>query len=412
MASLRVGAAKADITPDWPLTLAGFAARTEPARGVSQPLHVRVAVLESGGERAAIVTADLLWWGPQQMADLRREVAAITGAPEDAILFSASHTHSGPQTSTRVASGIGTADPRYLDLLRERTLAAVHAAVADLEPVSLRRFDGQHDLGFNRRPQFDPHGPVDPALTVIRATRPDGSPKALLIHYTCHPVITREPLVSSEWPGVAMTRLEADFGVTALFLQGCCGDINPRRPGANDSLRGTDREVVQEGERFAATVRHLLAEPGSCLDPIAPRGTRTTVDLPFAALPDEATLRARAEEPGVTGEWARALLDHPAWRVRAIPLQVQRLDLADGLALLAMDGEIVVAYGLHVRARTRNRVLPMGYANGMTGYIPTGKIIAEGGYEGGESIVWFLLPAPFAPEVEPILTAAIDRILG
>ena len=114
MATLRIGAAREDITPDWALDLAGFAARTEPSRGVSQPLHVRAAVFEADGARAVVVSAELLWWPPQEVASLRQAVAAIAGAPEDAILFSASHTHSGPQTSTRAASGIGVADPRYL----------------------------------------------------------------------------------------------------------------------------------------------------------------------------------------------------------------------------------------------------------------------------------------------------------
>ena len=92
----------------------------------------------------------------------------------------------------------------------------------------------------------------------------------------------------------------------------------------------------------------------------------------------------------------------------------RRLDRSDNLGngqLAGLSGEVVVSYGLHVRERSGGKVLPMGYANGMTGYVPTAKIIAEGGYEGGESITWFLLPAPFAPEVEPVLTAAIDRML-
>lgn len=411
MTVLRVGAAKADITPDWPLMLAGFAARTEASRGVSHPLYVRVMMLETGDARAVILSADLLWWSPQQIPELRRDVASVTGASEDAVLFSASHTHSGPQTSTRVASGVGIADPRYLELLRDRTLSTAAAAVADLEPASLQRFDGHHDLGFNRRPQFDPDGPVDPALTVIRAVRPDRSSKALLAHYACHPIITQEPLVSSEWPGVAMSRLESELGGTALFLQGCCGDINPYDPATDGSLRGTDVEVVREGERFAAAILDLIVGAGELLTPSHLGGRLTTVELPFADLPDEASLRSGALERGVTGQWSRALLAHPEWRRLTIPLHLQRLDIADGLSLLAMDGEVVVSYGLHIRERSGNRVLPMGYANGMTGYIPTAKIVAEGGYEGGESRVWFLLPAPFSPDIESAVISALDDLL-
>jgi hypothetical protein len=416
MGSLRIGSATADITPDWPLDLAGFAARTEPSRGVSQPLHLRVAVLESdAGEaptRSAIVSADLVWWGPQHLPSLRRELSAVTGAPEDAILFSATHTHSGPQTSTRTHPGVGVVDPLYLELLTERTLAATRAALADLEPATIRRHVGTHDLGFNRRPQFDPHGPVDPILTVIRFDRADGSPKTLMVHYACHPVITQEPLVSGEWPGVAMETLEASLGVTALYLQGCCGDINPHRPGTDQSLRGTDQVVVREGRRFAAAVEDVLATPGTALAPVPLRARNITVDLPFAALPDEETLEPAADDPHHVAVWKRALLAHPEWRTPTIPLRLQRLDLADGLALLAMDGEIVVTYGLRIRERSGGSVLPLGYANGMTGYVPTAKLIAEGGYEGGASIPWFFLPAPFDPSVEPTLNNAIDDALS
>ena len=412
MPQLRSGTARADITPDWPITLAGFASRTHPSEGVSQPLHVRVAVIETGpADRVVVICADLLWWGPEHLATLRPRIAELAKVPGAHILFSATHTHSGPQTALRAHSGIGVVDPRYLDLLTERTVAATRAAIADLEPVTVTRHTGSHDLGFNRRPQFDPDGPTDPTLTVVRFARADGSAKALFAHFTCHPVITNEHLVSGEWPGVAMTTLEADLDLTAFYLQGCCADINPVHPGKRESLRGTNLEVKREGARFADAVRAVMRQPGEPLEPVPPRATIETVHLPFAALPTDADLQPGADDPPEREEWRLAMLAHPEWRTATLPLQVQRVDIADGLALLAMDGEIAVSYGLHIRNRSHGNVLPMGYANGMTGYIPTAKLIAEGGYEGGDAIPWFLLPAPFDPSVEAILTEAIDRLL-
>jgi hypothetical protein len=417
MTRIRIGSATADITPDWPLDLAGFALRTRPSEGVAQPLHVRVAVLETetgSGERSrvVVVSADILWWGPQHLPELRREIAALAGVPEGNILFSATHSHSGPQTSTRASATIGVLDPRFIALLHERTREATRAAVADLEPVSVRRFTGCHDLGFNRRPQFDPDGPTDPILTAIRFARADGSPRTFLVHYTCHPVISQEHVVSGEWPGVAMDILEQELGVTALFLQGCCGDINPVVQGEGRSLRGPDEIVVREGRRLAEAVRALLAGPGEALAPVPLRVDHLEIDLPFAGIPDDATLRGGMDAPGVAGEWRRVLLEHPEWREPTISLHLQRVDIADGLSLLAMNGEVVVSYGLHARTVSNGAVLPMGYSNGMTGYVPTAKVIAEGGYEGGDSIPYFFLPAPFDPAVEPLLTEAIDRLLA
>ena len=106
----------------------------------------------------------------------------------------------------------------------------------------------------------------------------------------------------------------------------------------------------------------------------------------------------------------RALLEHPEWVAPSMPLHLQRLDLAEGLALLAMNGEIVVEYGLRAKANSDGAVLPLGYANGMTGYVPTARIIAEGGYEAGEAIPYFFLPSPFAPSVEEALNDALDRL--
>jgi hypothetical protein len=108
---------------------------------------------------------------------------------------------------------------------------------------------------------------------------------------------------------------------------------------------------------------------------------------------------------------AQALLAHPEWCNPTIPLTLQRLDIAAGCSLLGMNGEIVVEYGLRIRDWSDGSVLPMGYANGMTGYIPTARIIVEGGYEAGEAAPYFFLTGPFSPEVESLVDDAITSIL-
>ena len=417
MTNLRVGSATVEITPEWPLTLAGFAVRTHPSEGVAQPLHVRVAVLESEAadgtrDRVVIASADMLWWGPQQVPIIRRQIAEAVGIPERNILLSATHTHSGPQASTRASATVGVADPRFLDLLFERTMEATAAALADLEPVTISRVNSSHALGFNRRYDWNPNGPEDPALTVVRFDRPDGRPKTLFVHYTCHPVITQEYLVSGEFCGVAMDQVEAALGVNALYLQGCCGDINPDVAGERRTARGTNTDVERLGGAFADAILAALGQPGEQLAARPLHIERVEVDLPFGDLPDTDALSAMVATPGVEGEWAQALLAHPEWLTPSIPLQLQRVDIADGLSLLAMDGEVVVDYGLRIREQSGGTVLPMGYANGMTGYIPTARIIAEGGYEAGGAIPYFFLPAPFTPAVEDVLNDALDRMIS
>ncbi|MEJ7838758.1 MAG: neutral/alkaline non-lysosomal ceramidase N-terminal domain-containing protein, partial [Thermomicrobiales bacterium] len=213
MTILRAGSAQADITPDWPLTMAGFAVRDHASEGVHHPLRVRAVVLESETPestpaRTVIVSADVLFWAAEFVDLFKDDICAIAHVLPGQILLSATHTHSGPQTSGELSSSIGVLDPRFHDRLRDGVRNAVTAAIDQLEPVTMSRWVGEHDLGFNRRPQFNPNGSVDRTLTVLRLDRDDGSPSTMLVHYACHPTIYQGYQLSSEYCGVAMNELE------------------------------------------------------------------------------------------------------------------------------------------------------------------------------------------------------------
>ncbi len=328
------------------------------------------------------------------------------------ILLSATHTHSGPQTSAELSSSIGVLDPQFHDRLRDGVRRVVSAAVDQLEPVTMTRWVGEHDLGFNRRPQFNPGGSVDRMLTVLRLDRAGGSASTLLVHYACHPTIYQGYQLSSEYCGVAMSELEDRFGATCLFLQGCCGDINPDINRDGVQARGELDVIDREGLALADAVSDLVSDHGEELEVRSLRSLQQSIDLPFDVLPDPAELRLLAETQGHMGEWSRWLLDHPERMVPSIVMQMQRHDLAAGCSLVAMNGEVCVDYGLYVRAISGGTTLPLGYANGMTGYIPTAAIIAEGGYEAGDSIPYFYLPAPFVPEVESMLKQGLTDLIG
>lgn len=417
MTILRAGSAQADITPNWSLTLAGFAVRDHASEGVHRPLRVRAVVLQSesaDGERArtVIVSADLLFWAAEYVDLFKDDISAIADVSPSQILLSATHTHSGPQTSAELSSSIGVLDPRFHDRLRDGVRRVVSAAIDQLEPVTMTRWVGEHDLGFNRRPQFNPAGSIDRTLTVLRLDRDDGSASTMLVHYTCHPTIYQGYQLSGEYCGVAMSELEDRFSATCLFLQGCCGDINPDINRDGIQARGGLDVIDREGLALADAVSDLVSDHGEELEIISLKSVQQSIDLPYDALPDLADLRLLAETKGYMGEWSRWLLGHPERMEPSIALQMQRHDLAAGCSLVAMNGEVCVDYGLFIRAMSGGTTLLLGYANGMTGYIPTAAIIAEGGYEAGDSIPYFYLPAPFAPEVEAILKQGLTDLIG
>lgn len=431
MHTLRLGVAAVDITPGMPVPLAGFASRAGkgPSTGVSQPLTARVFFFEQDtpegpARRALLVAADLLWWGPDQVERLMVELHSRWGLAPESIILNASHTHSGPQTSTRFVSLIGDPDLDYIATLEQRLLAAVAEASRNLELVSIERGRGVCTIGIYRRRDADaaaglppdtaddPHGPHDTEVAVIRFRRSDGRPKALLVHYACHPVTTEDNLISSEFPGVAMRLLEqGDDGLVAAFLQGCCGDINPDLGDGVVRRRGDDQDVRRLGDQLAQVVQDVLRRPMEQVQPAVLQGTSITLALPMQALPTREQLEAWVDAPGIQGQWSRLLLAAPE-RVRpATPFRLSRLDLGASLALLAMDAEVTVAYGLLIKAKSGGQVLPVPYSNGMIGYVTTARQIMVGGYEPKDSCPYFGMPAPFDPALEQQIQKALLQLI-
>ncbi|TCC21619.1 hypothetical protein [Kribbella sindirgiensis] len=403
---MQVGAAAIDITPAWPIPLAGFGSRQGTlATEVADPLFLRVTVLASGGTGAAVVAADLLSWGPELVDRLRPLVAETLSVPADCITFTATHTHSAPQTALWHAPILGRADPRYLEFLTDRVLAASAAAVTALEPVTVRRASRAHDLGSYRRADVE-DGPRDDELTTVTFRRADGSLLAAWVHYTCHPVINAANTVTPDFAGLACLSLEAETGGVISYLQGCCGDQNP----GSFAYEGV-AAARREGARLADTIRKTMADEGGELSPTAISASWSTVELPFRSVPTEDELRVAGKQPGAEGEWGRWYLAHPERLAPTASLALQRLDLLDGLSLLAINAEVCVEYGLAVRAAAASRYLPVAYANGIIGYLPTAAQIRAGGYEPVESARCYLLPGLFAPEIEDLTLAEIRRML-
>ncbi|PYI52139.1 neutral/alkaline non-lysosomal ceramidase N-terminal domain-containing protein [Paenibacillus flagellatus] len=423
---LLLGTAKVDITPERPIPLAGFGHRKGPYAGVNRRLYARINVFEQardGAKRRLLVAqADIIWWGGERMAGIRETLRERFGIGPSDLILSAQHTHGGPQTSAQFCGILGLPDPSYMDGLEEALYRGVETALSGLEPVTVERGSGECRIGVNRRLAVDgamtmapnPDGPYDPEVSVIRFRKDNGGEKAVFVHYACHPTTTGENFVTSEYPGVAAERLEATLGCGAVvsFLQGCTGDIRPALHREGKFYSGGDADVRRLGRALADEVERVLDRPMKRLPVTALSGRRLVVQLPFQAMPTSERIEERIAQGGPFAEWGEAMRSRPELLRPEIPFELTRLDVAEGLSFLAMDGEVVLEYGLYVKAKSGGTTLPMGYSNGMIGYVPTASQIAEGGYEANDSGIYFALPAPFAPEIEPVIKQAIDELIG
>ncbi|HEU0138346.1 MAG TPA: hypothetical protein VFQ79_01490, partial [Bryobacteraceae bacterium] len=92
------------------------------------------------------------------------------------------------------------------------------------------------------------------------------------------------------------------------------------------------------------------------------------------------------------------------------PLQVWQF--GPNLTLIAMAGEVVVDYNLRLRKELgEENTWVAGYSNDVSAYIPSLRILKEGGYEGGGAMIYYVQPGPFAPNVEELIMERIHKLV-
>jgi neutral ceramidase len=98
--------------------------------------------------------------------------------------------------------------------------------------------------------------------------------------------------------------------------------------------------------------------------------------------------------------------------VRQTPYPIQALRLGPGFTMLALGGEVVVAYALRLKKEYPGDLVVAGYSNDLMSYIPSRHILREGGYEAVDSMVFYGQPGPYADDVEDRVLAGIRAVTG
>jgi hypothetical protein len=416
----RAGVATVEITPRRSMWMAGFAARTSASQGVEQPLHAKALALEDAHRhRVVLLTLDLLGIttgvGDRIAAAARRRY----GLAREQLLLNSSHTHCGPVIDEMLPVAYDLSEAQWRDVraytreMEGRVVDLIGAALRRLHPAELRAAEGRATFAANRRVQFTPRGPVDHRVPVLRVEAA-GGPLAIVFGYACHNTTLRADFVRfhGDYAGVAQSEVERRHpGATALFVAGCGGDANP-------DPRGTLDHVNRHGTALADAVDQAGA--GDVIEgPL--QAAYSTVDLPFAPAPDREGWMARLqdEDPYVRRH-ARLMLDRldRDGRLReAQPDPVQVWRLGSGLTLVAMGGEVVVDYALRLaRDHPGQRLWAAGYSNDVFAYVPSLRVLEEGGYEGGGAMIYYGRPGPFDRTVEERIHATVrvlmDRTAG
>jgi hypothetical protein len=431
---MKAAAAAADITPQPGPVLQGHYTHN-PSTAVLFPLETRAIVFEAEGERAAIIALDVIGLESETVARIRERVERGCGIAPERVMVACSHTHCAP--AALLSLGM-TPSPEFMEAVESRSAQCVIEAAGRLDPAQLGVGCGSAHFNINRRPLPAGYPPeagrggmvanygalVDRRVRVLRVERGDGSPLAVLFHYSCHPTTKSgsEGLISSDYPGIARARIERELACTALYMPGCFANIRPAILRPNRGFgSATAEELVACGEELGReVVRVARSLRATDAGPVAAR--RIAFEMPFGEtkpLEELEQMAADDSERGrnLTGPWARRVLEQK--RANALPsgepTEMQSLRIGP-LALVSIPGEPFQEIGHAIEKQNRGAlgttgIWPVGYTNDGIGYLCTDRAYTEGGYEPG-AYVYYGRPAPFRGEEALIVETAARLLAG
>jgi hypothetical protein len=431
-----VGAAEIDITPSFPIRLRGYSGRDSESGEVSQRLRAKAMAIGSPDDRlqGLLVTFDNCVVPDALVRELAARLEKTHGLPRERLTVAATHTHNAPILSGMSETLYVHPLPKdqacridtYTSELIDKLEKVASDALSNRRPANLSWAKTKATFAHNRRTK---NGPVDHDLPVMVARNPEGEVIAVWTSYACHCTTLSHNRISGDWAGYAMENIQEGFpSAIALVSAGCGGDQNSKRAGSNQPEE-QDAMASRHGREIAAAVSELVEggvegkEGGGT--PKAPRLREITgdlktrlrwIDLPLAKHPTRREWEERAktsEQAGTAGYHARvqlARLDRGEKLATSVPYPVQTWNFGNALAIVFLGGEAVVDYSLRLKREFDDkRIWINAYSNDVACYIPSERILKEGGYEGGGAMTFHDWPASFAPGLERRIIEEVRR---
>ncbi len=387
------------------------------SKGVQQKIWAKALAVGSDERRAVVlVSVDNLGVPAAITEELAARLKRRAGLTRERLAIGSSHTHSAPCLTNVAPNIFGKPIPadqqmridHYTHTLIDQLEQVCLDALKNRQPCRLAWAQGTAGFAANRRTRG---GPVDHSLPVIKATGLDGTLRAVVVNYACH-CTTLDPndnTVSGDWAGYAQEAIEADHpGCIALTLIGCGADANPSRRLAAGTAAAHGRSIADE-------IKRLLRGPWTELT-APPETALERFNLPFDTLPTREQLERLVKAggpPGYNAAVQLARLDRGEPLQSELPYSTQAWRFGDQLVMVFLPGEVVVDYVLRLKKEfDPARLWVTAYANDVPCYIPSERILEEGGYEGGGAMVYYARPTRLKPGVEKLIIDGVHRAIG
>lgn len=410
----KAGVATQVITPKESMWMAGYASRKQPSEGKEHDLFVKsLAIEDPAGDRLVVVTSDLIGIPRSMAVEVSKQVQKKTKLPRERLMITCSHTHCGPVINDNLmdmylmpqdeAKKVGP----YTEKLTAWMVETIVKSIESLSPATLEVGLGAAGFAKNRRKPTNkgivndenPDGPVDHDVPVLAVKR-DGKLLAVVFGYACHNTTMQYLLFSGDYAGFAQINLEEKHkGAVAMFWAGCGGDQNPLPRSKIDLCK-------KYGKQLSDSVDAVL---GKKMTPVTGKLTAkyAEIAIPFGELPTKEALTADTlSKEHARKQRAKRLLEALAKdgklddHYRHYP--VQAWGLGEQVTWLALGGEVVVDYSRRLKKEHKgDRTLWVtAYANDVMAYVPSARVLKEGGYEGDSSMVFYGQPTKWGASIE------------
>ena len=426
---IEVGVAKIDITPDYPIRLNGYGSRRTESEGIIQRIYAKALAIGSDDDGPVVmITVENCGLPDELTEEVSNRVEQKSGIPRENFVACYTHTHSAP-CLTNAASFIFSSDispdeqekiDRYTQQLKNWMETIALEALTRRQPCRLAWNIGELGFAKNRRTEG---GPVDHSLPVMQFIDAEDNLHAVWASYACHctTLAGADNHICGDWAGFAQEEIQkAHPDVTALITIGCGADANPEsrmRPmpeGKQEVFETRLAYAKEHGQALAQEVEHQLERDAISISNV-PKGAFERVNLPFDKLPTREEWEERAAQGGAGAYHAKKhleMLEDGQTIKTEISYPIQAWTFGDELAVIFLASEVVVDFSLRLKKEFDATRLWVGaYANAFPGYIPSERVLAEGGYEGGGAMIYFGQPTRFAPGVEQLVIDTVHQVL-
>ncbi len=413
----NVGVAVVDITPDYPIRLNGFGNRREESEGVSQQIYARALAISQGDQPPLVlVTLDSLGIRTPMVEQVAKRLQKSHKLPRANLAVTFSHSHCTPKVNGACDNIFSTAIPadhqqhidQYTTELTDYITKVAADAIESRRPGQLEWSVGKVGFAKNRRLVG---GPVDHDLPMLVVRDPASKkPRAIYVSYACHCVTLSLNKISGDWAGYAAAMIERRFpDAVALVSIGAGSDQNPISGVTGDKTEVAETqgvEIATEVERLlAGKLRSISGRPASVLNQIT---------LPLKNLPTREELVEQTGKGRPTDRYNAvtqlARLDRGEKLLSEIDYPIQTWSFGDSFCMNFLAGEVCVDYALRLKAEIdRERFWLNTYSNDFCCYIPSERLLTEGGYGGGAEVPYFALPTTLRAGLEQSIIDEVHR---